>query len=44
LGVNVGVGYTSLLESDVPGTCERLTIKKKLLEKIMIIMITTHLE
>ena len=32
--------YTLLLEGDTPSTYERLAMKKKLLEKIMIIIIT----
>ena len=44
--VGISVGYILLLESNVPSTCERLAMKKKLLEKviIIIIIITTHLE
>jgi len=39
------VGYTLVLEGDTSGTCERLAMKKKLLEKvIIIIIIVTHLE
>ena len=44
LGCCVSVGYTLLLKGDTLSTCEKPAIKKKLLEIIIIIIITTHLE
>jgi len=32
-GVGVGVGYTPLLESDIPGTCKRSAMKKEIIKK-----------
>ena len=39
------MGFIPLLEDNIPGTCERLAMKRKLLEKMIIIRkIITYLK